>query len=115
MVTRAREMQPKKAPVTLLVRGLRDATTPLAYPNAYVHPVETESGLASQKGAAGAKALIVLYQEGETSPARASGAPQVDDKIADADGNEWLVVRVRTRLNFRANWGVHSCEVTRTP
>ena len=109
MVTRAREIQPKTAPATLTKRGPKDSVlAEQVYASAYVHPVAVESKQ-GQGGAPHAETTIVLYQEGEEH------APVVDDKITDADGHVWNVLGVETRLNFRANWGVHRCTVRRTP
>jgi hypothetical protein len=108
MVTRAREIQPRTSAITLTKRGPKDSVAATQTYTGYVHPVAIQSGQLD-KGAAGAETTIVLYQEG------AEYAPAVDDKITDADGNVWNVLKVETRLNFRANYGVHRLTVRRTP
>jgi hypothetical protein len=108
-VTRARIIQPKCRPVTLLVRGKNDATTNQAYANCYIRPVDDKSGFEAGEGPADEEAIAVFYQEGEAV------APSVDDTILDSDGNKWLILKIgRPLVGFRANYGKHRCTVRRT-
>lgn len=106
-VTAARELQPKSRAATLHVRGASDTFTDVAYAYSYTHPIEAISGV-EKEGAPYAETTLVLYQEGETS------APHIDDKVTDSDSHEWVIMKVLTRLNYKANWGVHRCTVRRT-
>jgi hypothetical protein len=103
MVTRARTIQPKKTAVTLNQRGPRDSKIPQAYPNAYVEPITQSWG----DGAATSETQIILYQEGEAL------TPVGGNTITDSFGVDWLIVKIKTRLNYRPNWGIHTCTCTR--
>ena len=101
-VQRSIDMHPKQRPCTLQRRGVGN----VPYATSYGWPSRRSTALGTG-GTPNQRIRVVLYQQGEQYE------PKPDDNIIDADGNEWNILEVNTRLKFDDNPGFasHDCDL----
>jgi hypothetical protein len=105
MVTRAKEIQPNTTEGTLYKRTSGDTFDGGTPYTMYVEPMSKRTGIGAD-GWVSKSGSAVLYQEGQSS------APDVEDKIVDADGSVYMVLGATITQNTRADWGIHLLSVT---